>query len=60
VEYVGEQGERLFAAASVLEVEGIVAKRGDSPYRRRRSSDWLKIRTATGKRVQEERAKWME
>lgn len=41
---VAERGEDLFAAVSQLGLEGIVAKRGDSPYRPGYSSDWLKIR----------------
>jgi bifunctional non-homologous end joining protein LigD len=36
---------RLFQAAAELGVEGIVAKRADSPYRRGRTSDWVKIKT---------------
>lgn len=47
--HVGEEGERLHAAAAKLELEGIVAKRADVPYRRGRSSDWVKIKTAAGR-----------
>lgn len=41
---VAERGEDLFAAVSQLGLEGVVAKRGDSPYRAGYSSDWLKFR----------------
>jgi bifunctional non-homologous end joining protein LigD len=60
VQHIGENGVRLFEAASELRVESIVAKRGDSPYRRGRTSDWVKIKTAAGKEVDAERAKWNE
>jgi ATP-dependent DNA ligase len=53
-------GARRLEAASELRVEGIVAKRGDSPYRRGRTPDWLKIKTAAGKEIDAERAKWNE
>jgi bifunctional non-homologous end joining protein LigD len=44
-DHVEEEGEALFAAAVEHRVEGIVAKRADSPYRAgRRSRDWLKIK----------------
>jgi ATP-dependent DNA ligase len=37
----------LLDACAALDVEGVVAKRVDSPYRPRiRSGDWLKIKTA--------------
>jgi ATP-dependent DNA ligase len=32
VRHIGENGVRLYQAAAELGVEGIVAKRGDSPY----------------------------
>ena len=41
---VAERGEDLFAAVTQLGLEGVVAKRADSPYRPGYSSDWLKIR----------------
>jgi bifunctional non-homologous end joining protein LigD len=56
----GENGVRLFHAAAELRVEGIVAKRADSPYRRGRTSDWVKIKTPAGKEIDAERAKWNE
>ena len=46
--YVGLNGVALFDAADQAELEGIVAKRVDSPYRRGRSRDWLKIKTKHG------------
>lgn len=59
VQHVGEQGTRLYEAASALQLEGIVAKRADAPYKAGRSKDWLKIRTPYGRHVQEERSeKW--
>jgi ATP-dependent DNA ligase len=45
VQHIGENGMRLFQAAAELGVEGVVAKRADSPYRRGRTSDWVKIKT---------------
>ena len=38
----------------------MVAKRSDSPYKRGRSFDWIKIKTSVGRRIDEERAKWNE
>jgi bifunctional non-homologous end joining protein LigD len=58
VQHIGENGVRLFQAAAELGVEGIVAKRADSPYRRGRTSDWVKIKTPAGNEIDEERAKW--
>lgn len=52
---MGEQGKRLYEAASALQMEGIVAKRADSAYKAGRSPDWVKIRTAHGRHVQEKR-----
>jgi bifunctional non-homologous end joining protein LigD len=43
-EEVPERGEDLYAAIAELGLEGIVAKREDSPYRAGYSADWLKIR----------------
>jgi bifunctional non-homologous end joining protein LigD len=37
-------GEALFAKAVELDLEGIVAKRMDAPYRAGRQMAWLKIR----------------
>jgi bifunctional non-homologous end joining protein LigD len=41
---VPEQGEALFEAARERGLEGIVAKRADSPYSGTRTSAWLKIK----------------
>ena len=39
-----EQGEKLFREACARGLEGLVAKRADSPYRSSRSRDWLKFK----------------
>jgi DNA ligase D-like protein (predicted ligase) len=39
-----EQGERMFREACRKGLEGIMAKRADSPYRATRSSDWRKFK----------------
>jgi bifunctional non-homologous end joining protein LigD len=54
-----DDGKGLFKAAEDLGLEGIVAKRTDSPYRRGRSGDWIKIKTGAGG-IDEARAKWNE
>jgi bifunctional non-homologous end joining protein LigD len=41
-EHIAEAGEAMFARLAELGVEGIVAKRADSAYVGRRSSDWVK------------------
>jgi bifunctional non-homologous end joining protein LigD len=38
------RGEDLYAQVTSMGLEGIVAKKADSPYRSRRSAEWLKIR----------------
>jgi bifunctional non-homologous end joining protein LigD len=53
-------GEALFAAAESMGLEGIVAKRADSPYRRGRTGAWIKIKTEAGRAIDEERSKWNE
>jgi len=58
--HIGENGERLFAEADRLGLEGIIAKKADSPYRRGRTPNWVKIKTAHGRHIDEERAKWNE
>ena len=42
--YRNEQGEKLFREACARGLEGLVAKRADSPYRAARSRDWLKLK----------------
>ena len=39
-----EHGEEMFAEACRKGLEGIIAKRADSPYRASRSRDWLKLK----------------
>jgi bifunctional non-homologous end joining protein LigD len=39
-----EHGERLFREACKRGLEGLIAKRADSPYRAGRSRDWLKLK----------------
>jgi bifunctional non-homologous end joining protein LigD len=39
-----EHGEEMFAEACRKGLEGIIAKRADSPYRATRSSDWRKLK----------------
>jgi bifunctional non-homologous end joining protein LigD len=56
VQYVGEQGVRLYDAAAALQLEGIVAKRAAAPYKAGRSSDWLKVRTPAGRQAQDKRS----
>ena len=46
VDHFEEDGERLFEQVTRMDLEGIMAKKADSPYRAGRSSAWLKIRVA--------------
>ena len=59
-QHVGEVGERLFQKAEELGLEGIIAKKADSPYRRGRTPNWIKVKTSHGRHVDEERARWNE
>ncbi len=43
-DHFAKDGEQLYAQVERLGLEGIMAKKADSPYRSRRSADWLKIR----------------
>jgi bifunctional non-homologous end joining protein LigD len=43
-EHVADIGKATFHSAGELGLEGVVAKRRDSPYRSGRSNDWIKIR----------------
>ena len=43
-DHVAEHGEAFFEAASGMGLEGIVAKRADSSYTGKRSTDWVKIK----------------
>ena len=60
LDHVGESGHRLFQIAEELGLEGIVAKHGGARYRRGRASGWVKVKTATGRAIDAERAKWNE
>lgn len=42
--HVHGHGEEAFAAASKRELEGIISKRADAPYRSGRSDDWRKTK----------------
>lgn len=55
LEHVEEQGEALYAEAEQHRLEGIVAKRLDSPYISGRSGYWLKIKTELGRRREADR-----
>ncbi|WP_330082917.1 DNA ligase D [Methylocystis iwaonis] len=43
-DYIEGDGQTVFAQATQAGAEGIIAKRGDRPYRSGRFSDWLKIK----------------
>jgi bifunctional non-homologous end joining protein LigD len=43
-EHVSGSGAAFFAEACRLGLEGIVAKRGDAPYRQERTKGWLKVK----------------
>ena len=43
-EHFEKNGEALYEQVVTLGLEGIMAKKADSPYRNGRSADWLKIR----------------
>jgi bifunctional non-homologous end joining protein LigD len=44
VEHLEAHGEARFAMVCELDLEGIVAKQADSPYRAGRSNQWLKVK----------------
>jgi bifunctional non-homologous end joining protein LigD len=44
LDHIEEQGEAFYREVEKVGLEGMVAKRADSPYRGRRTADWLKIR----------------
>jgi bifunctional non-homologous end joining protein LigD len=44
LDHIPEQGEAFWAEVSRLRLEGLIAKRADSPYRGGRSPLWLKLR----------------
>jgi len=43
-DHIEEQGEAFYREAARLRLEGLMAKRADSPYRGGRSPQWLKLR----------------
>jgi bifunctional non-homologous end joining protein LigD len=45
-DHIAERGQPFFASVLSLGLEGVVAKRADSPYQGLRSEAWLKIRQA--------------
>jgi bifunctional non-homologous end joining protein LigD len=45
VDHIPEQGEAFYAEVGRLKLEGLIAKRADSPYKAGRSLHWLKLRT---------------
>jgi bifunctional non-homologous end joining protein LigD len=45
VDHVEGRGEEMFRGVRELGLEGVMAKRADSPYRSGRSRDWIKIRS---------------
>jgi bifunctional non-homologous end joining protein LigD len=44
LEHIPVEGEAMLAGAERLGLEGIIAKKGDAPYKAGRSADWLKIK----------------
>jgi bifunctional non-homologous end joining protein LigD len=44
LQHRNEHGEELYRKACQKGLEGVIAKRADSPYRRTRSRDWLKFK----------------
>jgi bifunctional non-homologous end joining protein LigD len=44
LDYLPREGELMFREVTKLGLEGIIAKRADSTYTARRSSNWLKIK----------------
>ena len=44
VEHLSGDGEDIYAAACAVELEGIVCKRIDAPYRSGRAKSWLKVK----------------
>ena len=44
VDHIEGRGEEMFRGVRELGLEGVMAKRADSPYRSGRSRDWIKLR----------------
>ena len=58
-EHMAGDGERMFAHACHLGLEGIVSKRRDAPYRSGRSKTWLKTKNPESPAMQRlEEATW--
>ncbi len=53
-----EDGLWLFGAAEEAGLEGIVAKKATSPYRKGRTGDWIKVETTAGRAIVEQRRDW--
>jgi ATP-dependent DNA ligase len=53
-QHLAHPGDIVFRRACAMGLEGIVSKRGGSPYRSGRSPDWLKMKNAAVKREAEE------
>ncbi|MGK7312117.1 MAG: DNA ligase D [Candidatus Longimicrobiales bacterium M2_2A_002] len=43
-DHIPEKGAEMFERVAAMNLEGVMAKKVDSPYRGGRSADWLKIR----------------
>ena len=54
-DHVAGEGEQLFAALSKLGLEGMIAKKADSPYVGGRTKDWLKMKTRAGRELIQKR-----
>ncbi|HEX7061047.1 MAG TPA: DNA ligase D [Woeseiaceae bacterium] len=46
-EHIPEAGEAMYEQLKSMNLEGVVAKRADSPYVGRRSPDWIKVSART-------------
>ena len=55
LQHVEEQGEALYRAIAEAELEGIVAKKADAPYRAGRTRTWLKVKTPRFKTIEAKR-----
>jgi bifunctional non-homologous end joining protein LigD len=44
LDHIEEHGLAFYAEVEALRLEGLVAKKADSPYRGRRTAEWIKIR----------------
>lgn len=43
-DHIPERGTEMYERVAAMGLEGVVAKKADSPYRAGRSADWLKVR----------------